>query len=73
MEWVRFSILECSQPKGIQPKIRAHKLISGVCWQGMLEQKDIKGGLVYVIFGLLVILLNGLWYHYHEVIKLIRN
>ena len=51
MEWVRFSLLECSEPKGIQPKLRGHKLRSGVCWQGMLEQKGIKGGLcVYYIW-----------------------
>jgi len=48
MEWVRFTTLECSQPKNIQPKIRGHKLRSGVYWQGMLEQKGIKQGLCYL-------------------------
>jgi hypothetical protein len=42
MELVRFGIIECSQRKVIQPKIRGHKLRSGVYWQGMLEQKGIK-------------------------------
>jgi hypothetical protein len=45
MEWVEFSIIECNQPKGIQPKIRGHKLRSCVYWQGMLEQKGTKQGL----------------------------
>ena len=40
--WVRFSVLECSQPKCIQPKIIWHKLRSGVYWHGILEHKDIK-------------------------------
>jgi hypothetical protein len=74
MELVKFSILECSQTKGIQPKIRGNKLRSCVCWQGMLEQKGIKRRFcVCSMFGLTIILLNGLWYHYHEVIKLIKT
>jgi len=32
----------------------------------MLEQKDIKRGLM-------IILLNGLWYHNHEVIKDVKT
>jgi len=32
MEWVMISILECSQPKGIQSKIRVHKLRIAVYW-----------------------------------------
>ena len=45
MQWVKFSILDCSQPKGIQPKLIGHKLRSGIYWQAMLEQKGIKRGL----------------------------
>ena len=45
MQWVKFSILDCSQPNGIQPKLIGHKLRSGIYWQGMLEQKGIKRGL----------------------------
>jgi len=45
MQWVKFSILECSQLKGIQPKLIGHKLRSGIYWQAMLEQKGIKRGL----------------------------
>jgi hypothetical protein len=36
------SIIECSQPKGIKPKMRGHKLRSGVYWQGAFKQNGIK-------------------------------
>jgi hypothetical protein len=35
-----------NQPKGVKPKMRENKLRSGVNWQGTLEQKGVKQGLV---------------------------
>jgi len=39
------STVECSQPKGIKPKMREHKLGNGVNWQGVLKRKGVKQGL----------------------------
>jgi hypothetical protein len=35
---------ECSQPKGVGPRMTARKLRSGVNWQGILKQKALKQG-----------------------------
>jgi hypothetical protein len=32
----------CSQPKGVEPKMRERKLRSGVNWKGELMQKGVK-------------------------------
>lgn len=45
MELVGLNIIECSKPKGIKLKMRAHKLKSMTQWQGALKQKGIKQGL----------------------------
>jgi hypothetical protein len=37
-EW-RFKEMEVNQPKSIKLKMRGHKLISGVNWQGTLKKK----------------------------------
>ena len=42
MEQVGISVLEHSQQKGIKPKMRRCKSRSGVYWQEVLKQKDIK-------------------------------
>jgi hypothetical protein len=34
--------MEINQPKGIQLKMRGHKLRSGVNWHGVLKQKGLK-------------------------------
>lgn len=34
--------MQISQPKGIKPKMREHKLRTGVNWKGALKQKGIK-------------------------------
>jgi hypothetical protein len=36
------SILEHNQPKGIQPKMKGHKLENGVKWYKALQQKGVK-------------------------------
>jgi hypothetical protein len=41
MEWVGFSIVERSQPKGVKPKMRGRKLRC-VYWKGALKQKGLK-------------------------------
>ena len=42
MELVGFSVIERSQPKGVKPEMREHKLRSVVYWQGALKQKSVK-------------------------------
>jgi hypothetical protein len=42
LEYGGFSIIECSQPKGIQTKMRGYKLRSGIYLQGALKQKGVK-------------------------------
>jgi hypothetical protein len=37
--------MESSEPKGVKPKMRERKLLSGVNWQGTLNQKGVKQGL----------------------------
>ena len=39
------SVIEGSQPKSVQPKIREIKLRIGVNWQGALKQNRLKQGL----------------------------
>jgi hypothetical protein len=41
----RVRVIESSEPKGVKPKMRARKLLSGVNWQGTLNQKGVKQGL----------------------------
>jgi hypothetical protein len=41
----RVSATDCSQPKGVKPKIRKRKLRSDVNWQGTINQKGVKQGL----------------------------
>jgi hypothetical protein len=36
------SVIECSQSKGANPKMREHKLRSGVKWHRVLKQNGIK-------------------------------
>jgi hypothetical protein len=42
MEYVGFSVIECSQPKGIKLKIGGCKLRSGGYWQRALKQEGVK-------------------------------
>ena len=42
MEWPSFSVMECSQPKGVKPKMTGRKLRSGVFWQGASKHKGLK-------------------------------
>jgi hypothetical protein len=39
---IRCQLIERSQPKGVDPKMRQHKLRNDVNWQGVLKQKVIK-------------------------------
>jgi len=38
MEYIAVRVMTCSQPKCITPKIRGHKLRSGVYWKEALKQ-----------------------------------
>jgi hypothetical protein len=38
---VGVTVIECSQLKGVKPKMRGQILRSGVYWQGELKQKDV--------------------------------
>jgi hypothetical protein len=40
MEYIGVSIMMCSQPQGIKPKMTGDKLRTGVYWKGVLEQKN---------------------------------
>jgi hypothetical protein len=41
MELRGASVIERSEPKGVKPKMKGHKLRSGVNWQGELKEKGI--------------------------------
>jgi hypothetical protein len=42
MEYVGVSLIERSQQKGVNSKLREGKLRTGVYWQGALKQKYVK-------------------------------
>jgi hypothetical protein len=45
MELVGVIITECSQPQGVEPKMRVHKLRYGVYLASGIEVKGVKQGL----------------------------
>jgi hypothetical protein len=42
MEQIRGSVADRNQPKAVIPKMRGHKLRSGIHWQGAIKEKGTK-------------------------------
>jgi hypothetical protein len=47
MELVGVTIIECSHPLGVKPKMRVHKLRYGVYLASGIEVKGVKQGYMY--------------------------